>query len=103
MLGKLVMTEEHIAKKTSSLRLFVRLDCSVFFEPRIQAHQLFVNEITRSQDTALWLDKALRWEKVSFLAAFTRSLYHAAVTGALCKLAPPHPRQRSPDDPFPHS
>lgn len=93
MLGKLVITEEYLGKKTSSLRLFARLDCSVFFEPQIQTHQLFVNEITRSQDTALWLDKCRGNNRdISFLSYLTQALYYAAVTGDLCKLHPPHPK-----------
>jgi hypothetical protein len=53
MLYRLITAEEVIIQRRSSMRLFVRMDISVF--QRDGKFHYMINEITRSHQTALFL------------------------------------------------
>jgi hypothetical protein len=52
MLSRVITAEEHFTKRRSCMRLFVRMDVSVFQRQR-EFHYI-INELTRSHQTALF-------------------------------------------------
>jgi hypothetical protein len=56
ILGKTILLEERVTGRMSGLRVFCRLDISVFRERETGKHSFFVNEITRSHGTALFVE-----------------------------------------------
>lgn len=58
MLYRLVLADEHYTARTSCMRIFLRMDISVF-ERNGQFHY-FINELTRSHQTGLFL----HWDKI---------------------------------------
>lgn len=65
-LARVIALEERKTGRISGLRVFCRLDISVFRESESGKHSYFVNEITRSHGTALFP----RWDsrnKLNFL------------------------------------
>lgn len=91
-LEKLIIIEEDESELTSSLRVFVRLDVSVFYDARTRTHRWFVNEVTRSHDTCLWLQVLDEHNRLEALNAIVNRLneafYHAVSTRLLCKGPP---------------
>ena len=54
ILGKILLLEERQTGRMSGLRMFCRLDVSVFREQATGKHSFFVNEITRAHSTGLF-------------------------------------------------
>lgn len=54
MLGNIILLEEKRTGRMSGLRIFCRLDVSVFREQETGKHSFFVNEITGSHGAALF-------------------------------------------------
>ena len=54
ILGRVIALEERRTKRMSGLRIFVRLDVSVFRERETGSYRFFVNEITRTHGTCLF-------------------------------------------------
>lgn len=54
MLGKLVLAEERRYKRFSGLRIFARMDVSVFRHSETGKYQYFVNEVGRAHSTHLF-------------------------------------------------
>ena len=91
-LEKLITAEEHESEVASSLRVFVRLDTSVYYDESAKAHRWFVNEVTRSHDTCLWLQVLEKHNRLDALHDIVNRLneafYYAVCTRLLC-LPPP--------------
>jgi hypothetical protein len=54
MLGKIILEEERQMGRMSGLRIFCRLDVSVYLDKAGGKHSFFVSEITRSHGAALF-------------------------------------------------
>jgi len=54
ILGKIILLEERQTRRMSSLRVFCRLDVSVFRERSTGNHSFFVNEVTRTHGAGLF-------------------------------------------------
>jgi hypothetical protein len=54
MLSRIIQLEERKMGRMSGLRIFVRLDVSIYLEKKTGKHKYFVNEITRSHGAALF-------------------------------------------------
>jgi hypothetical protein len=54
MLSKIILLEEKRIGRMSGLRLFCRLDVSIFREGETGKHQFFINEITRTHGAGLF-------------------------------------------------
>lgn len=52
MLYRLIIAEEYFTKRPSTMRIFVRMDISVFMNDG--KFQYFINELTRSHQTGLF-------------------------------------------------
>ena len=53
-MAKLIKAEELVNKKPSGLRIFVRLDVSVFAKAGEDGYHFVVNEVTRGHNTGFW-------------------------------------------------
>jgi hypothetical protein len=58
MLHRLVLAEEHVTGRKSGMRIFLRMDVSVF--QINEQFQYYVNELTRSHQTGLFM----HWDKI---------------------------------------
>jgi hypothetical protein len=77
--ARVIRLEEIQFEKMSGMRLWCRMDVSVYREKETGKHQFFVNEITRSHTAALFP----RWDSSDLLDRFfyrslARSLHHVA-------------------------
>ena len=91
MVGQLILAEEFESGIASSLRLFVRLDVSAYYDNEAKAHKWFVNEVTRSHDTGLWLGETEEKNvdtRVQLTTFFAESLHYAVRERLFCKPPP---------------
>jgi len=70
MLSKLVPAEEYMTGRRSGLRVFCRLDVSVYKDSRDKSMKFLLDNIARSQTTGLFLE----WAKTSRRGVFFREL-----------------------------
>jgi hypothetical protein len=95
MLGKIIVQEENVTKRMSGLRIFCRLDISLYREASTDQHQFFVNEITRSHGTALFQP----WDtgsRLNLLFSELEQVLHLVGSDRLFMTPPAHPRLTAP-------
>jgi hypothetical protein len=90
MLGRLITLEEREMGRMSGLRVFVRLDVSVFRESRTGAYRFFVNEITRGHGAGLF-QEWVSHEKADFLFQHLAEVFHLVASNKLYLNPPPPP------------
>ncbi|KDR67504.1 hypothetical protein GALMADRAFT_216369 [Galerina marginata CBS 339.88] len=78
MLAKVIILEEVKFKRKSGLRIFCRMDVSVYRNATTAKHEFFVNEITRSHGACLFTkwDHSLKWRAA--FNTFSQILHLAA-------------------------
>jgi len=98
MVSKLIQAEEHTSGILSGLRVYCRLDVSVFWDEIGNRHQFFTNEITRGHCSGLFS----HWDKENRMMTVFKSMsksLHFLVENRLMHVHPqhllefcPHPR-----------
>lgn len=93
MLARLIVTEEcqFDNEKFSGLRIFCRLDISVFREQNTGKYQFFVDEVTRTHGAGLFK----RWDTIrntDFGFQGMEEVLHFVVNGKFYSEPPPHPQ-----------
>jgi hypothetical protein len=90
ILGRIIALEERRSERMSGLRIFVRLDVSVFRERDTGRCRFFVNEITRTHGTGLfqeWLDR----DQADFLFQELCEVLHLVASQRLFLVEPSPP------------
>jgi hypothetical protein len=87
MLSRIILLEERKTGRMSGLRIFVRLDTSVYLEKKTGNHKYFINEITRTHGAALFPRCVGHLKLDLFFTHMSKTLYHIA--SQKIHLAPP--------------
>ena len=74
-LAKLIKAEESVFSQPSGLRIFVRLDVSVFVKAGENQCQFVVNEVTRGHNTGFWAAWCVGFDQESIIQELSYTLH----------------------------
>ena len=89
MTGKMVLAEERQYQRFSGLRIFARMDVSVYRDTRSGTYKYFVNEITRGHTTHLFHGRDSEVGTSDHFISTLAKILHYAATNKLDQLLPP--------------
>jgi hypothetical protein len=90
ILGKVILLEEKKTGRMSGLRVFCRLDVSIFREQATGSYSFFVNEITRTHGSGLFHGWIVH-EQGDFLFEHLSEVLHLVAAQKLYLPCPPPP------------
>jgi hypothetical protein len=89
ILNRVISLEEKRSGRMSGLRVFCRLDVSIFMEKDGMTHRYFVNEITRAHTAALFPQWDSNQRLDLFFSHMARTLHY--ISKSKLYLQPPKP------------
>lgn len=89
MIGKMVLAEERQYQRFSGLRIFARLDVSVYRDTRSGTYKYFVSEVTRGHGTHLFHGRDSEVGASDHFISVLSKILHYTATNKLNHSLPP--------------